>query len=346
MFERYTEAARRVIFFGRYEAAKCGSPYIETEHLLLGLLHQDHKLALRLLQSEQAIAALKEQVRSPETAAPISTSVDLPLSHESKRVLAYGAEEAERMGHRHIDTEHLLLGFLREEGSRAALALRGAGLELALIREQMAKQPQDTPQTTTEELHRLIDELPPEQRDAAAQALRSLKTGAPIGASARLVSSYVGESGTAGGAHGFFAVYTEQARMTIFFARYEASQFGTKTIESEHLLLGLLREYPRLADRLHRGNASASEIRKEIEQRKPPGPKTPTSVDLPLSMECKRALMFAADQARQMKHPQIGNEHLLVGLLREEKCLAAELLRARGIDLEGARKDLAQGESA
>jgi ATP-dependent Clp protease ATP-binding subunit ClpC len=47
-----------------------------------------------------------------------------------------------------------------------------------------------------------------------------------------------------------------------------------------------------------------------------------------------------------MKHQQIGNEHLLVGLLREEKCLAAELLRARGVDLEEARKDLAQGGSA
>jgi len=354
MFERYTEAARRVIFFGRYEAAKCGSPYIETEHLLLGLLHEDHKLALRLLQSEQAIAALKAQVRSPETAAQTSTPVDLPLSHECKRVLAYGAEEAQRMGHKHIGTEHLLLGFLREEGSRAAQALRQAGLKLSFVRQQIRGQPQashqDTPQTTNEELHRLIDELPPEQRDAAAQALRSIKSGAAISESAVFVSSSASESGTArAGAlpgYGLFAQYTEQARRTIFFARYEASQFGTKAIESEHLLLGLMREHPRLADRLHGRNASASEIRKEIEQRKPPGPKTPTSIDLPLSTECKRALTFAADEGRQMKHQQIGNGHLLVGLLREEKCLAAELLRARGIDLEEARKDLAQGGSA
>jgi ATP-dependent Clp protease ATP-binding subunit ClpA len=353
MFERYTEAARRVVFRGRYEAARRGNPFIETEHLLLGFLHHDHDLALRLFGSQQAVAALEAQIRSPETAAPISTSVDLPLSHECKRVLAYGAEEAERMGHRHIGTEHLLLGFLREEGSRAAQALRQAGLELSVIRDQMAgASHQDTPQTTNEELHRLIDELSPEQRDAAAQALRSLKSGAAISASARFVSSSAGESGPARAlagtlpGYGLFERYTEPARRTIFFARYDASQFGTKAIESEHLLLGLLREYPRLAERLHRQDASASEIRTEIEKRKPPGPKTPTSVDLPLSMECKRALTFAADEARERKHQQIGNEHLLVGLLREEKCLAAELLRARGIDLEGARKDLAQGESA
>jgi len=104
MFERYTEAARRVVFRGRYEAARRGNPFIETEHLLLGFLHHDHDLALRLFGSQQAVAALEAQIRSPETAAPISTSVDLPLSHESKRVLAYGAEEAERMRHRHIGT--------------------------------------------------------------------------------------------------------------------------------------------------------------------------------------------------------------------------------------------------
>jgi len=53
MFERYTEAARRVLFRGRYGAARRGNPFIETEHLLLGLLDEDHNLALRLLGSEQ-----------------------------------------------------------------------------------------------------------------------------------------------------------------------------------------------------------------------------------------------------------------------------------------------------
>ena len=72
---------------------------------------------------------------------------------------------------------------------------------------------------------------------------------------------------------------------------------------------------------------------------KPPGPKTSTSIDLPLSKEYKRALAFAADEAHRRKHQQIGNEHLLLGLLREEKCLAAELLRSRGIDLEGAEPE-------
>src|SRR5579859_2950391 len=340
MFERYTEAARRFVFMARHEAAKCGSPFIETEHLLLGLLHEDRKLALRFFGTEEAIAALEAQIRSPETAAS-STSVDLPLSQESKLVLAYGAEEAERMRHGHIGPEHLLLGFLREGGSRAAQALREAGLELSLVREQIGGQPQ--PETAYyDELHRLVAGLRPEQLEAAARALRSLQTGVTFAASGVLVSPAAGQSGPARAlpGHGLFERYTEQARRAIFFARYEASQFGTNAIESEHLLLGILHEHWRLSERLHRQNTTASEIRKEIEQRKPPGPKTPTSADLPLSKECSRAMTFAAEEARLMKHQHIGNEHLLVGLLREKKCFAAELLRTHGVDLEEARKDL------
>ena len=111
MFERYTEKARRVIFFARYEASQFGSPYIETEHLLLGLFREDKALANRFLRSHAAIESIRKQIEAHTTVREkVSTSVDLPLSHECKRVLAYGAEEAERLSHKHIGTEHLLLG--------------------------------------------------------------------------------------------------------------------------------------------------------------------------------------------------------------------------------------------
>ena len=101
MFERYTEKARRVIFFARYEASQFGSPYIETEHLLLGLLREDKALANRFLRSHAAIESIRKQIEAHTTVREkVSTSVDLPLSHECKRVLAYGAEEAERLSSR------------------------------------------------------------------------------------------------------------------------------------------------------------------------------------------------------------------------------------------------------
>ena len=115
MFERYTEKARRVIFFARYEASQLGSPYIENEHLLLGLLREDKSLLEKLLHGLDRLAALSAELRASLTPGEqISTSVDLPLSHAAKRTLAYGAEESNRLSDRHIGTDHLLLGLLRE----------------------------------------------------------------------------------------------------------------------------------------------------------------------------------------------------------------------------------------
>ena len=67
MFERYTEKARRVIFFARYEASQFGSPYIESEHLLLGLLREDKALANRFLRSHAAIESIRKQVEAHTT---------------------------------------------------------------------------------------------------------------------------------------------------------------------------------------------------------------------------------------------------------------------------------------
>ena len=141
MFERYTEKARRVIFFARYEASQFGSPYIETEHLLLGLLREDKALTNRFLRSHASVESIRKQIEGHTTMRDkVSTSVDLPLSHECKRVLAYAAEEAERLSHKHIGTEHLLLGLLREEKCFAAEILHERGLRLSTIREELARQ--------------------------------------------------------------------------------------------------------------------------------------------------------------------------------------------------------------
>jgi hypothetical protein len=141
VFERYTEKARRTIFFARYEASQYGSPYIETEHLLLGLLRENRDLE-RLLPPG-SIESIRKQVDSQTLRREsVSTSVDLPLSNECKRVLAYAAEEAERLAHKHIGTEHLFLGLLREKKSFAADILAGRGIAIDKMREHFAKTPE------------------------------------------------------------------------------------------------------------------------------------------------------------------------------------------------------------
>ncbi len=137
MFERYTEKARRVIFFPRYEASSFGSAYIETEHLLLGLL-REHKGIGRLLPKVDYDSIRQEVAAHTVIKEASPTSVDLPLSDESKRVLAYAAEEADRLSHRHIGTEHLLLGLLREKEHPAAQLLIQRGADLDKLRGAMA----------------------------------------------------------------------------------------------------------------------------------------------------------------------------------------------------------------
>src|SRR5260370_36928898 len=116
VFERYPEKARRVIFFARYEASQYGSPYIETEHLLLGLMREDKALANRFLRQQGSIASIRKTIEARITMRErISTSVEVPLSAQCKRMLNMPAEEAEPLGHKHVGTDHLLLGIRREE---------------------------------------------------------------------------------------------------------------------------------------------------------------------------------------------------------------------------------------
>jgi ATP-dependent Clp protease ATP-binding subunit ClpC len=141
MFEKYTEKARRVIFFARYEASQFGSPFIETEHLLLGLIREDKNLTTRFFpKSGVSIDSIRKEIEGRTMVREkVSTSVDLPFSDETKRVLNAAAEESERLAHKHIGTEHMLLGLLREEKSIAAELLRERGLRLGVVREEIAK---------------------------------------------------------------------------------------------------------------------------------------------------------------------------------------------------------------
>ncbi|MFO7694922.1 MAG: ATP-dependent Clp protease ATP-binding subunit [Vicinamibacterales bacterium] len=139
MFERYTERARRVLFFARYEASQLGSVSIETEHLLLGLIREGKGLTSRIFaRSEVALDSVRKEIEGRTVLRErVSTSVDIPFSTETKRALQYAAEEADRLLHTYIGTEHLLLGILREDRSLAASILMEKGLRLDHVREDV-----------------------------------------------------------------------------------------------------------------------------------------------------------------------------------------------------------------
>ena len=188
MFERYTEVARRVIFFARYEASVHGSRTIETEHLLLGLLREDKKLLQRLLErpdvDEEMRARIKSRIPSREK---ISTSIDLPLSDECKRILGYADDESERLHHRLIGTEHLFLGILREKGCLAAEVLSSAGINLEAARKAVSQSsPPERPLTANVRpavddlsIRELVDKLPEDRLRRFKAMIEKLLGGQP-----------------------------------------------------------------------------------------------------------------------------------------------------------------------
>lgn len=142
MFERYTEKSRRVVFYARWEASKYGSRYIDTEHLLLGLLREDRDLAKWFPGGRNVEPEIRAEIETRITLGKsIPEAVEIPLSGECSKVLKLAAETSERLGHRLVEPEHLLIGILRVETSTAAQILISHGLKLGLIEQKVSRGP-------------------------------------------------------------------------------------------------------------------------------------------------------------------------------------------------------------
>jgi ATP-dependent Clp protease ATP-binding subunit ClpC len=136
-----------------------------------------------------------------------------------------------------------------------------------------------------------------------------------------------------------FERYTESARRSLFFARYEASQLGSIAIEPEHLLLGLIRDRAAVRAIL---NVDLDRLRARVVGQLPRKEKISTSVEIPFVAETRRVLQYAAEEAEALRHPHIGSEHLLLGLLREERSAVAAPLADQGVRLGDLRQTVAR----
>ena len=141
-----------------------------------------------------------------------------------------------------------------------------------------------------------------------------------------------------------FERYTERSRRVIFFARYEALQYGSPTIAPEHVLLGLVREDKTLAAKYFpfRNTLTVDAVRREVEERIVLRDRIPQSAELLLAPATKHLLFFANEESRQMKNRFIGPEHLLLGILREENSIAAEILFQFGLRLNDLRDQISR----
>ena len=165
MFEKFTEKARRVMFFARYEASQFGAESIGSGHLLLGLLRESEKTSTQLLERmsvqpsalrERLIAALTPKDRK---ITPSSTSIDIPMEEEVKRILQHATSESAKLNHKHVGAEHLLLGMLKEEASLAGRLLKEAGADLIAAKEILLESTKEEKIAKKKKEHPLLSEF-------------------------------------------------------------------------------------------------------------------------------------------------------------------------------------------
>jgi ATP-dependent Clp protease ATP-binding subunit ClpC len=146
MWQRFTERARKVVFYAQEEAQKFGEGYVSTEHLLLGLVRESDSVAARVLDKlGVSLNRVRAEVEKQLPRGDARPNQDMTLTPRAKRVIDLAYDEARNLNNNYIGTEHLLLGLIREGDGLAGRVLAKLGVELEKARQQvMGLQDNDT----------------------------------------------------------------------------------------------------------------------------------------------------------------------------------------------------------
>ncbi|MDH7480714.1 MAG: ATP-dependent Clp protease ATP-binding subunit [Armatimonadota bacterium] len=174
MWQRFTERARRVVFFAQEEASRLGENFVTTEHLLLGLVRESDSVAARILdRMGVSLNRIRAEIERQVTRGDGRLSQDtMQLTPRAKRVIDLAYDEARQLNNNYIGTEHLLLGLIREGEGLAARVLAKLGVDLERTRrEVMNLQSDDSSMATTRTRSRTptLDEFGRDLTDLARQ---------------------------------------------------------------------------------------------------------------------------------------------------------------------------------
>ncbi len=138
MWQRFTERARKVVFYAQEEAQKFGEGYVSTEHLLLGLVRESDSVAARVLERlGVSLNRIRAEVEKQLPRGDARPSQDMTLTPRAKRVIDLAYDEARNLNNNYIGTEHLLLGLIREGDGLAGRVLAKLGVELERARREV-----------------------------------------------------------------------------------------------------------------------------------------------------------------------------------------------------------------
>src|SRR6516225_9107396 len=135
--------------------------------------------------------------------------------------------------------------------------------------------------------------------------------------------------------------FTDRARRVLQLANQEAQRFNHEYIGTEHILLGVLKEGSGVAANVLRNvDVDLRKIRTEVEKIVVAAPAVATSNRRPQTLRAKKVIEYSIEEARNLKHKYVGTEHLLLGLLREQEGVAAQVLMNLGLKLEDVREEV------
>jgi ATP-dependent Clp protease ATP-binding subunit ClpC len=160
VFEKFTDRARRVVVLAQEEAQLLNHTAIGTEHLLLGIVHEGQGVAARTLQGlDIRLASVRHAIEREAPRGASSSVGTLTFSPRAKKSLENALRESLQLGHNYIGTEHMLLGLLRTDGSRAARVLTDLGATFDRVRAQVLAVLADRPVPPEESgIHNLPDQ--------------------------------------------------------------------------------------------------------------------------------------------------------------------------------------------
>jgi ATP-dependent Clp protease ATP-binding subunit ClpA len=308
-FDRFNDRAKRVLALAQDEAIRFNHNYIGTEHLLLGLAREGEGVAAKTLDAlGVSLSGLRTSVEASIGRGNWGDKppTEITLHPQVKKVIDLAIDEARKLGHSHVGTEHLLLGIVREgDDSPAARALASFGVDLEKVR------------------HNVIATLGQPHREVGASA--------PTPPSPQSARNFAGP----------FDRFTERAKRVLALAQDEAIRFNHNYIGTEHLLLGLIRERDGVAARvLGTLGADLAKARTAVGFIIGRGDATTTPSEITLSPRTKKVIELAIDEARQLGHSHVGTEHLLLGLAREGEGIASGILESLGITLAKVRQQV------
>jgi ATP-dependent Clp protease ATP-binding subunit ClpA len=307
-FDRFTERARKVLSLAQEEAQRFQHNYIGTEHLLLGLVREGEGVAGRVLESLGVeLYKVRQAVEFIIGRGDRIVLGEIGLTPRAKKVIELAVDEARRLNHHYIGTEHILLGLIREGDGIAAGVLRSLNINLEQARKAII--------TILSRLH-----------DASSQSM-------PLAEATLDPSPATSPSSN----RPDFGRFTERARKVLSLAQEEARRFQHNYVGTEHLLLGLVGEGEGVAAKvLENLGVELNKVRSAIEHIIGRGDRIMLG-EIGLTPRAKKVMELAIDEARRLNHQYVGTEHLLLGLVREGNGIAAGVLESLGVNLEKVR---------